>query len=253
MGHGGGGGGATPVPVRPTDCGLPVPLSAIETAAVRVPVPLGVNVTLIVHVPPTPSVAGDSGQVVVLAKSPAFVPVMFTLVIVSVPGPLLVKVTDCAGLVVLVVCDANVSDAGERPTLGVGATPAPVSATDLGLPIPLSVIVTAAVRVPVAVGVNVTLMVQEALAASVAGEIGHVVVPAKSLAFVPVMLMLVIVSAPGPLLVRPIFCAALVVFVVWFPKLTLAVDRLTRGPEPPPEFVSPVDTVKNVAGLLWLL
>jgi hypothetical protein len=51
----------------------------------------------------------------------------------------------------------------------------PVSDTERGLPVPSSVIVTAALREPVAVGVNVTLIVQLAAAASVAGLSGHVV------------------------------------------------------------------------------
>ena len=38
-----------PVPVRLIDCGLPVALSVIEIAAVRVPAALGVNVTLMVQ------------------------------------------------------------------------------------------------------------------------------------------------------------------------------------------------------------
>jgi hypothetical protein len=41
-----------PVPVRFTVCGLPVALSAMVTAAVRVPGEVGVKVTLIVQLPP---------------------------------------------------------------------------------------------------------------------------------------------------------------------------------------------------------
>ena len=71
-----------------------------------------------------------------------------------------------------------------------------------------------AVRDPVAVGVNVTLIVQFAPTPSVDGLSGHVVVRAKSAAFVPVIVMLVMLTAPGPLLVSVTLCAALVVFVV---------------------------------------
>jgi hypothetical protein len=46
--------GTAPVPVKLTVCGLPLALSAIVTAPVRVPTVLGVNVTLIVQVPPAP-------------------------------------------------------------------------------------------------------------------------------------------------------------------------------------------------------
>ncbi len=97
---------------------------------------------------------------------------------------------------------------------GGGAAPVPLRLTACGLPAPLSVIVTAAVRVPVAVGVKVTLIVQVALAASVAGLIGHVVVWPNSSALVPVIARLLIVSAPGPLFVSVTLCALLVVFVV---------------------------------------
>ncbi len=42
---------AIPVPVRPTVWGLPLALSVIVMAPVRVPVAVGVNVTLIVQFP----------------------------------------------------------------------------------------------------------------------------------------------------------------------------------------------------------
>lgn len=90
----------------------------------------------------------------------------------------------------------------------------PLSVTDLGLPAASSAIVSVAVRKPAAVGVNVTLIVQLALAASIDGDNGQVVVRAKSSALVPVTAIVLIVSAPGPLLVIVTFCAALVVFVV---------------------------------------
>ena len=44
-----------PVPFKPTDCGLPVALSATRIAAERVPATLGLNATLIVQFPPAPT------------------------------------------------------------------------------------------------------------------------------------------------------------------------------------------------------
>jgi hypothetical protein len=44
--------GAVPVPVRPTDCVLPLALSPIVIAPVRVPVVVGVKVMLIVQLAP---------------------------------------------------------------------------------------------------------------------------------------------------------------------------------------------------------
>ena len=90
----------------------------------------------------------------------------------------------------------------------------PDSETVRGLPVPLSAIVTAPVRAPVAVGLKVMLIAQLAVAANVAGDNGQVVVWEKSPALVPVTAMLVTVSAPGPLFVSVVLCAALVVFVV---------------------------------------
>jgi len=57
--------GAAPVPVKPTVCGLALPLSVMLTDAVRVPVAVGVNVTLIAQDPLVARVAGLSGQVFV--------------------------------------------------------------------------------------------------------------------------------------------------------------------------------------------
>jgi hypothetical protein len=57
---------------------------------------------------------------------------------------------------------------------------------------------TPAVRVPAAVGIKVTLIVQLAPAAT---PVPHVLVSAKSLAFAPLIVMLVRESAPLPELV----------------------------------------------------
>src|SRR5439155_1409932 len=98
------------------------------------------------------------------------------LVMVSAPGPLLVKVTLCAVLVVFVVWFANVSEVGDSVTVGTGATPVPDRPTVCGLALPLSAMLTDAVRVPVAVGVNVTPIEQDPLIARVAGLSGQVFV-----------------------------------------------------------------------------
>src|SRR5579872_2822335 len=92
----------------------------METEAVREPLAVGVKTTLIVHVPFTASVAGLTGQLLVWPKSPALVPVMPMVAIVSAPGPLFVTVTACAALVVLIIWLANVRVDGDRPTAGDG-------------------------------------------------------------------------------------------------------------------------------------
>ena len=77
-------------------------------------------------------------------------------------------------------------------------------------------------------GVNVTLIVQEPLAASVAGLIGQLLVCAKSPGLVPLTAIPLIVAALAPVLVRVIACAALVVFAVWLAKLMEAGNALTE-------------------------
>ena len=63
---------------------------------------------------------------------------------------------------------------GSLPVGGIPSTPVPLRVTDCGLPDVLSVIAKLALRVPSAVGVKVTLMVQEAPAASVLELLGQV-------------------------------------------------------------------------------
>ncbi len=88
--------GAVPVPVKESVCGLPVALSATETVALRAPVAVGVNVAAIVQLAldATVPIVRQSGAPPVGAarwKSPEFVPVNVTLVIVSVVAALFVN------------------------------------------------------------------------------------------------------------------------------------------------------------------
>jgi len=195
---------AVPVPESATACGLPVALSAMLTLAVRAPPAVGLNVTLMMQFASTARLAG---QVFVWEKSPAFAPVKLTPVIVSAALPLFVSVTDCGALDVPTFCDANVRLVGASVTVGAFAgAPVPVRLTLCGLPVALSVILTLAERAPVAVGLNVTLIVQFAFAARLAGQ---VLVSVKSLAFAPAIVMLVIVSAALPEFVSVTACGAL--------------------------------------------
>lgn len=92
---------SVPVPVSDTEWGLPDALSVIVTDAVRLPVVDGVNVTLMEQFAFTARVALLAGQVLVCAKSLAFVPVTAMLEIVSGAVPELVSVTLCAELAVV--------------------------------------------------------------------------------------------------------------------------------------------------------
>src|SRR6266566_5530746 len=70
------GAGVMPVPLKATLCGLPVALSASVRLALRAAATVGVKVTLTVQEAPAASVLGLVGQLLVWAKSPAFVPPM---------------------------------------------------------------------------------------------------------------------------------------------------------------------------------
>jgi hypothetical protein len=117
--------------------------------------------------------------------------------------------------------------------------PVPVSATICGLPVALSLSVSVALLVPVAVGVNVTLMAQIAPAATLDPQ---VLVWAKSPLLAPVIVMLLMVSAAVPVLVRVSVSAALFVPTVWLPKAIELLERLTAG-------VVPVPVSATVCGL----
>src|SRR5207244_1020289 len=89
------------------------------------------------------------------------------LVMFNEAVPLLVRVTDCAALLVPKIGRASCRERGERLTAGALAeVTVPVRFTVCGLSLALSVMVIVPVRVPVAVGVKVTLMLQLAPAAT---------------------------------------------------------------------------------------
>src|SRR5579862_3862437 len=128
-----------PVPVRATDCGLPVALSATEIDAVRVPTAVGANRTLIVQFPP--AVTARS-QVLDSEKSPAFAPVIVMLEIDNVALPVLNKVTPLGELVTPTAVLANTIVPVLKLTAG--AVPIPVREAVCGLPVALSAIETLA-------------------------------------------------------------------------------------------------------------
>ena len=207
------------MPESDTFWGLLEALSATVTAALLRPVAFGVKVTVIVHVPVVGMLAG---QLLVSAKSPGFVPVIVMLVIASVPPPLSVRVMFCAALVVPTFWVANVRDFGLSITLG--STPEPVRLIVCGLPIAVSVTWTEALRPPVARGANVTVIVHLAPAFN---EDGQLFVCAKSVGFAPVILMLLIVTAAVPVLVRVATFDGLVAPTFTFPKFRDAGESVT--------------------------
>lgn len=237
--------GPVPVPVRLTDCTLPVTsllLSVIFKVAVRVPEAVGVNVTLNVQLL---LAASELGHVVVSAKSPGLVPENAMLLMDRAAFPVLFSVTVWDVLVVPRFWLVKVRLVGVTPATG--ALPVPVRLTNCGLPAALSAMLTEAVRVPIAAGVNVTLIVHVPFTAT---ELPHVLVTVKSLGSVPVAPILVIVKLAFPVLVRVTDCAALVVFRFWLAKVRVEAVRLTAGPEPVPVRASVCGLLLRLSAML---
>src|SRR5207245_304365 len=194
----------------------------------------GVNVRLRRQLAPATTVA-PFVQVVpaAMAKSPGFEPARAMLVMLRVAVPLLVRVTVCAGLVVLRCWSPKARLVGAKVTAG--AMPIPASDTDCGLPGASSVMVTVAVRALAAVGVKDRKSVELAPATTVAPFV--LVVPAaaaKSPGFEPARAMLVMLRLAVPLLVRVTVCTGLVVVRRWCPKARLVGAKVTAGTIPVP-------------------
>ena len=99
------------------------------------------------------------------------------------------------------VCVANATDVRLSAIDGTG-TALPVPEREIaGLLAAFEATVSVAVRVPVADGVNVALSVQLAPGATVTAAPTHVPVGVKSVAFVPLLLIAVIVRVPAPVFV----------------------------------------------------
>src|SRR5262249_5360616 len=92
-------------------------------------------------------------------------------------------------------------------------------------------IVIVALRGPAAVGVKLALIVQLALGAS---DVPHVLLCAKSPAFGPVRVMLLMASTALPIFVRVTVWTPLVVPFAWLPKSMLFRLRLPVGDCPGP-------------------
>lgn len=151
--------------------------------------PVGVGVTevgLSVHVEP----AGAPEQVSATELAKLFKPTTVTVTLAGEPAATLV-------------------DMGETATVksAVVVVPVPVSVAVCGLPAKLSATLKVALTAPVAVGEKVTLIVQLAPAASVAGQ---ALVCANNDAFAPVMLTAMLFTAPVLVFFSVTVCAALV-------------------------------------------
>ena len=117
-------------------------------------------------------------------------------------------------------CEENTKDVGER--LAAGAVPVPERLTVWVAGLALSVTVIEPVRDPAAVGAKVTLIVQEAPGARLEPQL---LVWEKS----PLAVMLEIVRATAPLLVRSIASGELAVPRPWLPKSYDDGEMATNG------------------------
>ena len=139
---------------------------------VRVPVARGLKNTLIVQVLPGARLVPQCGC---LWKSRQSVPEVAKPKgsrKLAATVPVLVSVTLCEGLVAPTATLPKLSEAGESfKTMLRVPLPVPLSGSLCGLPDALSTMVTLLDFVPGEVGVKVTLSVQEAPAANVAGQL----------------------------------------------------------------------------------
>jgi hypothetical protein len=202
--------GAVPVPLNCVVCGELGALSVMVSVPAREPRAVGVKVTEIAQVVFDPNVLGDNGQVDVCAK----LPVLEMPVIVRGTVWLFLRVTVFAALVVLITWVPKERLALVKLT---ASAPVPVNCAVCGELEALSLTVSVPEREPVALGVKVTEIVQLVLAASVAGEIGHVEVCAKF----PETEIPLIVRGVVWVLVRTKLSAVLVVWMTQVPKAKL--------------------------------
>jgi hypothetical protein len=213
--------GAVPVPLRPTECGLPVADDVIVTAPVEATAVVGAKVTLIVQLA---AAASDAAQLCVGANP---LPVVAIELIPSGALPEFVSVIAFAALVVPTVWLPNARLVGASATAGAGAaTPLPDSATPCGLPPALDAMLRVAVRVFSAAGVNVTLIEQFVPGVSV---VLLQLLGANSAALVPVVVMAPSTRLAVPVLLIETVLAALVMPTVWLPKASVVADNPAAG------------------------
>src|SRR5438034_867183 len=224
--------GAVPFPLRENICGLPPASSASDSVPVRAPEAVGVKVTLMVQFAPAAKVAGLVGQalapVLVAAKSPEGA----NELIVKAAAQGKVSVMDFSPPVVASSWFPKSKLVGANPTPG--AVPFPLCVMRRGLRSALFPYTTLFRSAPEAVGVKVTLMVQFAPAAKVAGLVGQALAPVLVAAKSPEGANELIVKAAVPVFVSVTVIGVLVVASGWLPKPRLVGANPTPGAVPFP-------------------
>src|SRR5438105_592416 len=181
---------------------------------------------------PAAKVAGLVGQalapVLVAAKSLEAA----NELIVKAAAPVFVSVTVIGALVVASSWLPKPRVVGAHTTPG--AVPFPLSVMICGLPPALSASDSVPVRAPEAVGVKVTLMVQFAPAAKVAGLVGQALAPVLVAAKSPEAANELIVKAAAPVFVKIGRASWRVTASNWLPKSRLVGANPTTGAVPFP-------------------
>ena len=185
-----------PEPESATDCGLPLALSVMLRAAVRVPLAAGVNKIAMVQVPP----AATAGlQVSTSVKSVASAPVNVMLEMLKLALPVLLRVTTCEVLTMSTASFPKERLVGER--LAAGHRTRSGKAHTLWAAGSVVREGDGCGTGSAAVGLKVTLIVQLAPAATLDPQL---LVSGKSLALAPDTVTLVMLRAVLPELVRVI-------------------------------------------------
>src|SRR5207253_1434621 len=213
-------------------CGLPPASSASDSVPVRAPEAVGVKVTLMVQFAPAAKVAGLVGQalapVLVAAKSPEAA----NELVRTPAGTAVVRLTRIGALVVARGWLPKPRLVGANPTPG--AVPFPLSVMICGLPPALSATDSVPVRVSLHDALPISLMVQFAPAAKVAGLVGQALAPVLVAAKSPEGANELIVKAAVPVFVSVTVIAVLVVASSWLPKSRLVGANPTPGAVPFP-------------------
>jgi hypothetical protein len=229
---------ALPTPDSATVCGLLVAESVKLRVAVRVPSAVGLNTTVAEQFAVAARLAP---QVVEMAKSEAFAPLMAMLPMLTAVVRPLPNITDCEALLDPTTVPAKVRLAGLAATMA-GALPRPVRAIVCGLPLSESLKFSSDVRVPVAVGPNTIFAVQLAPAASVVPQV--LLKTEKSPGLAPLNVMpLRVIGVVLPLVRVATFCPPLL------PMATAAQEMVAGETEALPVVPVPVPESATVCGL----
>jgi hypothetical protein len=204
-------------------------LSVKFSEALSAPAVEGLNVSLTVQLPPPATGLAGKHRLEVIAKSPAFAPVMDGMLPnVSVPVPVFIRVSVTCALVVPSSTEPKGTLAGR---LTAGMVPVPDRGTLCKLGVALSEKVSVALSPSPVTGLNV--IDTEHVAPAVTGVAGKHVLELieKSAALGPEMLGVPAnVSAAEPVFVTVTVLAGLVVPTICEPKDTLAGSPPTPGP-----------------------